>query len=72
MSYSEIKQSIENMYGKTVLCEINRGRNKIVKVPIIINQVYSQMFTIEPLEKVELDRKSFSYSDVMCGDIKFL
>jgi len=72
MSYSEVRSMVQQLHGKKIFCEINKGRNKIVKVPVIINQVYSSMFTIEPLEIVDLDRKSFSYSDVLCGDIKFL
>ncbi len=72
MSYLDVKQTVQDLHGKNIICEINRGRNKIIRVPIKISQVYSSMFTIEPLESVELDRKSFSYSDVMCGDIKFL
>lgn len=72
MSYLDVKKTVESLYGKNVLCEINKGRNKIVRLSIKISQIYSSMFTIEPLESIELDRKSFSYGDVMCGDIKFL
>lgn len=72
MSIVEVKDMIKNLYGREVKCIINRGRNKLVKVYVKIDQVYPSMFIIAPLEKVELDRKSFSYNDVMCGDIKFL
>lgn len=72
MSYSEVKNRVQEMQGKVVLCRINKGRNKIVDVPALISQAYASMFTIEPQEAVELERKSFSYSDVLCGDIKFL
>lgn len=71
MSYSEVKNYICSLHGKSVNCEINRGRNKIVKLQVLIKNVYSSMFTIEPTSEINLDRKSFSYSDVMCGDIKF-
>ena len=67
-----IKEQIKNMYGQEVGCIINKGRNKLVKLNVIIDQVYPSMFVIKPLENIELDRKSFSYNDVMCGDIKFL
>lgn len=72
MSYSEIKEYIGSMHGKSVTCEINKGRNKFVKLQVLIKNVYSSMFTIEPISEINLDRKSFSYSDVMCGEIKFL
>lgn len=67
-----IKERIKQMSGKEVNCIINKGRNKLVTVNVCIDQVYPSMFIIKPLEDVELERKSFSYNDVMCGDIKFL
>lgn len=69
---NEVKQLISNLNGKSVDCVINKGRNKLVKLLVRIDQVYPSMFVIAPLENVNLDRKSFSYNDVMCGDIKFL
>lgn len=67
-----VKEHIKSLCGCNVNCIINKGRNKLVKVNVCIDQVYPSMFVIKPLEDVELDRKSFSYNDVMCGDIKFL
>ena len=67
-----VKEQIKNLYGQEVNCIINKGRNKLVKLNVRIDQVYPSMFVITPLEDVSLDRKSFSYNDVMCGDIKFL
>ena len=67
-----VKEKIRNLYGKEVGCIINKGRNKLVKLNVKIDQVYPSMFVIRPLENVDLERKSFSYNDVMCGDIKFL
>lgn len=71
-SILSVKEKIKNLYGREVNCIINKGRNKLVKVNVLIDQVYPSMFVIRPLDNVELDRKSFSYNDVMCGDIKFL
>lgn len=67
-----IKEKVKSLYGQEVNCVINKGRNKLVTVNVRIDQVYPSMFIIHPLEDVDLDRKSFSYSDVMCGDIRFL
>ena len=67
-----VKEKIKNLYGKEVDCIINKGRNKLIKVNVRIDQVYPSMFVVSPLENVDLERKSFSYNDVMCGDIKFL
>lgn len=71
-SVLSVKEHIKSLCGSNVNCIINKGRNKLIKVNVCIDQVYPSMFVIKPLEDVELDRKSFSYNDVMCGDIKFL
>ena len=67
-----VKERIKSLCGKKVNCIINKGRNKLVKINAYIDQVYPSMFIIKPIEDVELERKSFSYNDVMCGDIRFL
>ena len=67
-----IKEKIKNLYGQEVDCIINKGRNKLVKVNVRIDQIYPSMFVIVPIDNIILERKSFSYNDVMCGDIKFL
>lgn len=68
----DIKEQVKELWGQETKCVINRGRNKLIKLKVVIDQVYPSMFVIKPLEDVCLDRKSFSYSDVMCGDIRFL
>lgn len=67
-----VKEHIKSLCGQEVNCVINKGRNKLVNINVCIDQVYPSMFVIKPLEDVDLERKSFSYNDVMCGDIKFL
>ena len=39
MSIVEVKDMIKNLYGREVKCVINRGRNKLVKVHVKIDQV---------------------------------
>lgn len=65
----EIKRKIALLKGKLIYLTINKGRNRIVKLNAYIDQVYPSMFIIKPNEKVDLDRMSYSYSDVLCGDI---
>lgn len=68
----DIKAHISSLQGQNIPLKINKGRNKIVSLTAIIDQVYPSMFVISPTSNVILDRKSFSYSDVLCGDIVFL
>lgn len=69
---NDVKNKINMLKGKNIALKINKGRNKIVSLTAIIDQVYPSMFMISPTCKVDLDRKSYSYSDVLCGDIVFL
>ena len=68
----DIKDKINNLKGQNIALKINKGRNKIVSLTAIIDQVYPSMFVIAPTSEVNLDRKSYSYSDVLCGDVKFI
>ena len=71
-SLTAVKDKITNLKGQNVSFEINKGRNKIVTLTAIIDQVYPSMFVIKPTCRVDLDRWSYSYNDVLCGDIRFL
>jgi uncharacterized protein Veg len=71
-SIIQIKEHIKSIYGQEVPCVINRGRNKLLKLKVKVEQVYPSMFIISPTDDIILERKSFSYNDVMCGDIRFL
>ena len=66
-----VKTEILNLKGKDVNLIVNKGRKKIVKFKGIIESVYPSMFVIKPNDNVDLDRTSFSYNDVLCGDITY-
>lgn len=64
---TEIKDKIKNLKGQSVTLSINRGRKKIDIVTATINDVYPSVFTIKVDEKLQ----TFSYFDVLCGDVVF-
>ena len=64
---SEIKDKIKSLKGQSVTLSINRGRKKIDIVTATINDVYPSVFTIKVDEKLQ----TFSYFDVLCGDVVF-
>lgn len=72
LSIHDIRSKIHELKGQNIALKINKGRNKIVSLTAIIDQVYPSMFVISPTCEVCLDRKSYSYSDVLCGDVKFV
>ena len=69
---SDIKKKISSLKGQNISLKVNKGRNKIVTLTAIIDKVYPSMFVISPTCHVDLDRKSYSYNDVLCGDVKFI
>lgn len=68
----DVKEKIYSLQGQNIAMEVNKGRNKIVSLTAIIEKVYPSMFVINPTCIVDLDRKSYSYNDVLCGDVKFV
>ena len=71
LGLADIKDKVNSLKGQNIALRINKGRNKIVSLTAIIDQVYPSMFVISPTSDVLLDRKSYSYSDVLCGDVIF-
>jgi uncharacterized protein Veg len=67
----DIKDKVSSLKGQNISLKINKGRNKIVSLTAIIDQVYPSMFVISPTSQASLDRKSYSYNDVLCGDVVF-
>ena len=72
MGLEEVKAIVKKLQGKNIEMVVNRGRNKRVTVNAMIEQVYPSLFVIKPENKIDIDRTSFSYFDVLCGDITFL
>ena len=72
LNINDIKEKVIALKGQNIALKINKGRNKIVSLTAIIDQVYPSMFVISPTSKVSLDRKSYSYNDVLCGDVRFV
>ena len=67
----DVKEKVEELKGQDVQFRINKGRNKIMELKAVIDQVYPSMFVIKPQKYTDLDKTSYSYSDVLCGDIRF-
>lgn len=64
----EVKLKIQELKGQNVQMSINRGRKKIDTISATIKDVYPSVFTI----KTEDEKlQTFSYFDVLCGDIVF-
>lgn len=62
----EVKRKIFELKGKALSVAVNKGRKKTVKLDGTINDVFPSVFTFRPNDG---DIVSFSYSDIICGDI---
>ncbi len=69
---NDVREKLQSLQGQNIALKVNKGRNKIVSLTAIIDRVYPSMFVISPTCAVDLDRKSYSFSDVLCGDVCLL
>ena len=66
---SEIVEKINSMKGKLVGQEVNRGRKKIDKYEGVIETIYPSVFTVNIKEPANVGKQSYSFNDVLCGDV---
>lgn len=64
----EVKRKLTELKGKNLSVAVNRGRNKITHIDGMIVDMFPSVFTFRA---VAGELVSFSYSDVICGDIVF-
>lgn len=70
LTLNEIIEKIKSMQGKDVDMEVNRGRKRIEKYVAVIDKIYPSVFTVSIKEPNSGTNQSYSYSDVLCGDVK--
>ena len=66
MNLESIKEEIKSLVNNEVIIKESGARNKKRMYKGVINNVYSNVFTV----LIEGINKSFTYSDVAIGDIK--
>ena len=66
----QIKEEIKNFYDKEVDVRVNLGRNKIVNFSGKLSGVYPALFTVQPDDKARRGKTSYSYSEILCGNVK--
>lgn len=69
---NDVKQKILDLKGSPIKMAVNQGRKKIVEIDCTIVNVYPSVFTIESQTPNPVGNKTFSYFDVLCGDVKIL
>ena len=66
MNLDKIKEEISLLINKEIMINISGSRNKKHMYRGVINNVYSNIFTV----LIEGVNRSFTYSDVAIGDVK--
>ena len=67
---ADIKRMVKACEKQRVDVRVNLGRNKIVNFSGVLSGIYPALFTISPDDEDFLGKTSYSYSDVLCGNVK--
>lgn len=69
LKMSDIVEQIKSMKGKKVDMEVNRGRKRIEKYVGVIETIYPSVFTVNINTPENKGKQSYSFNDVLCGDV---
>ena len=67
---ADVKRMVKACAQKQVDVRVNLGRNKIMNFSGVLSGVYPALFTIRPDDEDLLGKTAYSYSDVLCGNVK--
>ncbi len=68
VNVQDVKLKIAELKGKDLSVAVNKGRKKITRMSGVIVDLFPSVFTFRAAAG---ELVSFSYSDVICGDIVF-
>ena len=69
LGLTDIKEQIASLKGQDIDLEVNIGRKRIKQFSGIIESVYPSVFTFVDING---NLKTYSYSDILCRDVKTL
>lgn len=70
ISLDEVKRKIKELKGETIAMAINRGRKKMDYFNAVIDNIYPSVFTVKVFAINQATTQTFSYFDVLCGDVE--
>ena len=70
MTLDEIKEEIKSLKGKPIAMDVNNGRKKIVRYYGVVENIYNSVFVVKIENEINVDKKSYSFTEVLCGDVK--
>lgn len=66
----DVKQMVKDCSAQRVAVRVNLGRNRSVSYSGILSGIYPALFTVKPDDEDFLGKTAYSYSDVLCGNVK--
>ncbi len=66
----DVKQMVKSCSAQRVAVKINLGRNKFQRYSGVLSGIYPALFTVKPDDEDFLGKTAYSYSDVLCGNVK--
>ena len=61
---------LKDCSAQRVAVKVNLGRNKTMSYSGVLSGIYPALFTVKPDDKDFLGKTAYSYSDVLCGNVK--
>ena len=61
---------VKECSSQRVAVRVNLGRNKCLNYSGILSGIYPALFTVKPDDEDFLGKTAYSYSDVLCGNVK--
>ncbi len=65
----DIIRQINSLKGQNLNFEVTRGRKKTIKFLGVIESVYPSIFVVKSKDAENENSLSYSYADVLCGDV---
>lgn len=66
----DVKRMVKACASERVAVRVNLGRNKSVSYSGVLSGIYPALFTVKPDDEDFLGKTAYSYSDVLCGNVK--
>ncbi len=70
VNIKDVKRMVRDCSAQRVAVRVNLGRNKSVSYHGTLSGIYPALFTVQPDDKDFLGKTAYSYSDVLCGNVK--
>ncbi len=70
LEMDSVKALVAEMKGCRIGMYINKGRKKILKLYGTVIDIYPSVFTVKIEGSRSLDIQSYSFSDILTGDVR--